>query len=77
MGEGNKFSFSKDLGIDKGSLQPFPSIVIHLVPLYTGLGVTAPARADLFSDSSRSSSFLFLPVVHSFKTGSQQVITQY
>ncbi len=59
MWEGNKFSFSKDWGNCKGSLQPFSSIVIHLVPLYLGLGVTASART-LISDSSRSSSLLIL-----------------
>ncbi len=31
--EGNKFSFSKDLGNGKGSLQPFHSVVIHLCPI--------------------------------------------
>ncbi len=33
-----------------------PSIVIYRVPLYTGLGVPAPARTDLLFGSSRSSS---------------------
>ena len=41
------FSFSKDLGNCKGSLSPFSSIVIHLIPLYLGLGVTAPACTQL------------------------------
>ena len=42
------------------------------VPLYIGLGVTAPARADFLIGSSRISSFLILlPVVHFLKTGSQ------
>ncbi len=31
--EGNKFSFSKDLGNSKGSLQPFHSVVIHSCPI--------------------------------------------
>ena len=31
--EGNKCSFSKDLGNGKGSLQPFHSVVIHLCPI--------------------------------------------